>query len=169
MFGLTPRAYDRFRALYASLWSPTILDPSVLELCRLRVATLLACETEARVRFVEAAEHGLTEAKISVLPHYGTSPLFSDLERRCLAYVEQYVLDPHAIEDRDFGLLREHLSEQQIAALTLAAAMFDALTRFRLGLSVGPFHTAPSPPPAREYVRRDLTVVDPSGQGNGAS
>jgi alkylhydroperoxidase family enzyme len=168
VFGLTPEAFARFRELYASLWDPAALDPSILELCRLRVAALLGSEGEARVRFVAATENELDETKVRALAHYPSSPLFSDLERRCLAYVEQYVLDPRGLEDRDFVALGEHLSEPQIVALTMAAAVFDALTRFRLALGVASSpdgHAAAAP---IVQPRANLAVADRSGKAREA-
>ena len=155
VFGMTPGAYARFRVLYASLWNPKALDLGVLELCRLRVAALLGCASETQFRVPEARSSGLPEAKIAALPLYPSSPLFSELERRCLAYVEQYVLDPHGLEDRDFELLREHLNDAQISALTLAAAVFDALARFRLGLGLDDTRSESAGTGANRSVQRD--------------
>ena len=141
MFGLLPPAYERFRALYGSLWNPDVLDPTLLELCRLRIAAVLGCESEARVRFRDAMEAGLTEEKIAALPRYTSAPELSERERSCIAFAEQYVLDPHGLDDSDFARLRASLDSKQIATLTLAVAVFDALARFRLALGILPPET----------------------------
>ena len=133
VFGLRPVAYERFRELYAGLWDASVIDPALLELCRLRIATLLGCDAELRIRHGGAR---LDEARVAALAAWPTSPLFGDAERSCLAFAEQYVLDPSRVTDADFGALRRHLDPPAIATLTLAVAVFDALARLRLGLGV---------------------------------
>jgi alkylhydroperoxidase family enzyme len=138
VFGLTPAAYERFRALYATLWDGRAIDAATLELCRLRIATLLGAKGERVVRWSAARDAGCTEAQVNALPGWPESPLFTDAQRLCLQFAEMYVLDPHSVRDEDFTDLREHLDAPAIAKLTLAVAVFDALARFRLALDVGP-------------------------------
>jgi alkylhydroperoxidase family enzyme len=134
VFGLLPDAYERFRTLYDSLWSDAGLDASLLEMCRLRIGMLLRCDGKSvDNRHVHTA---LPAEKLAALPLYAASPLFQPHERACIEFAEQYVLDPHGLTDGDFTRLREHFDDKQIATLTLAAAVFDATTRFQLALAV---------------------------------
>jgi hypothetical protein len=126
-FGLLPDAYARFRELFA---------PETLALCRARVAGLLgAVDEDPLPGGVDAA---VPAAKLAALPLYDRASLFSEIERACIAFAEQYVLDPHGFADADFLHLRQLLDERQIATLTLAVAVFDALARFRLALASVP-------------------------------
>ena len=138
VFGLTPVAYERFRALYAMLWDGVAIDPGTLELCRLRIATLLGAKGERCVRWGSAHDAGCTEEQVNALPHWPESPLFTEMQRLCLQFAEMYVLDPHSVRDEDFVDLRDRLDAPAIATLTLAVAVFDALARFRLALGVDP-------------------------------
>ena len=135
-FGLLPDAYAQFRELHRSLWDPVFLPLETLELCRRRVASLLAAPADDPL--AGAPERAVTMAKLADLPRCGASPLFSAEERACVAYAEQYVLDPHGFTEDDFARLRGMLDARQIATLTLAVAMFDALARFRLALADAP-------------------------------
>ena len=135
-FGLLPDAYARFRELYGALWNPDFLAPETLELCRSRVTRLLGAAADDPL--CGAAAGAVPAAKRAALPAYDRSPLFSETERACIAYAEQYVLDPHGFTDADFARLRGLLDAKQIATLTLAVAMFDALARFRLALTGTP-------------------------------
>lgn len=146
-FGLRPVAYERFRALYGGLWDPTVVSPRTLELCRLRVATILGCDAERAVRYEDAVAAGVTEADVTELPRWPTSPAFTDAERAAIEFAEQYVIDPHGLTDDHFAALREHLEEPAMATLILAVAMFDALTRFRLALGVAPVGPEPTSVP----------------------
>jgi alkylhydroperoxidase family enzyme len=143
-FGLRPEAYARFRELYGGLWDPAVIDPRILELCRLRIATILGCDGERAVRFEDATAAGVTEADVAALPAWPSSPSFSPAERAAIAYAEQYVMDPKELTDDHFATLHEHLDEPALAALSLAVAMFDALARFRLALGVEPIGTEPT-------------------------
>jgi alkylhydroperoxidase family enzyme len=143
-FGLRPAAYERFRELYGGLWDPTVISPRILELCRLRIATVLGSDSERAIRYEVAAAAGVTEADVAELPRWPGSPAFTECERGCIAFAEQYVMDPHELTDEHFATLHEHLDDPAIATLTLAVAMFDALTRFRLALGVDPIGTEPT-------------------------
>lgn len=134
VFGLLPQAYERFRVMYATLWDPAVFDPATLELCRLRVAALLGGPLESPFGGYELLHGDLMKGKTDAVAGYATSPLFSDRERSCIAFAEQYVLDPHALTDEDFAALSKHCAPIEIATLTLAVATFDALTRMRLAL-----------------------------------
>ncbi|GIU86664.1 MAG: hypothetical protein KatS3mg009_1179 [Acidimicrobiia bacterium] len=109
---LAPEPLARYRELYDGLWR-TGVDPGVLSWCERRVHALVRCEPD---------------------PTAG-APL-TGAQRACLAFAEQYVLDPHGLRDADFAALREHLDDAGIAALVLAVAMFDARARFEVALEV---------------------------------
>jgi alkylhydroperoxidase family enzyme len=155
-FGLRPVAYDRFRELYGGLWDPSVIDPRVLELCRLRIATVLGCVAERAVRYDDASSAGLTERDVAELPRWPTSDRFSPAERACIEYAEQYVMDPHQLTDAHFEALHAHLDEPALATLSLAVAMFDALTRFRLALDVAPIGPEPTAFPGPGLVPASL-------------
>jgi alkylhydroperoxidase family enzyme len=143
-FGLRSDAYARFRELYGGLWDPAVIDPRILELSRLRIATILGCDGERAVRFSDALDAGVTEDDVAALPAWPSSARFSPAERAAIAYAEQYVFDPHELTDDHFAALHEHLDEPAIATLSLAVAMFDALARFRLALGVEPVGPEPT-------------------------
>jgi alkylhydroperoxidase family enzyme len=111
VFGLRPEAYARFRELYDGLWGHGV-DDATLDLCQTRVQSLLTLQPDPTPAGVSTAQ------------------------RACLAYAEQYVLDPHGLRDADFDALHEHYDDAALATLTLAVAMFDALARFSLALEV---------------------------------
>jgi AhpD family alkylhydroperoxidase len=141
VFGLRPNLYEDFRRWSVLFWEEGLLDPTLLELCRLRVAQLHGCESELRVRHRSALAAGLTEEKIAALPRASSDPAFSELERACLAFAELFVADPNAITDEDARRVTEPLGPEGTVALVQALALFDGFARFRLMLGVDP----PSP------------------------
>jgi alkylhydroperoxidase family enzyme len=146
VFGLCPELYEDFRRWSALFWEERLLDPVLLELCRLRVAQLHGCEAELRVRLRPALDAGLDEEKIAALPRASSDPRFSELERACLAFAELFVADPNAITDEDAARLTGPLGPEGTVALVQALALFDGFSRFRLMLGVEP------PPEARVVV-----------------
>lgn len=119
-----PVGGDELRALYEGLWDAGV-EPETLELCRLRMATLIGA----------AAEPAVDAELVAALPSWPTAPAFTDAQRAALAFAEQYVIDPHGFTDADGARLQEHFTDEQLATLTIAVATFDALARARAVLS----------------------------------
>ena len=159
-FGLRPDLYGPFREFYAVFWRDRLVDPVVLELCRLRVAQLLGCVSELQVRYEPAVSSGLaegpvlteepvlTQEMVDELAQWPTSEHFTDAHRAALAFAEQFVIDPQGIKGAVRDELRAHFALPEVVAITEALALFDGFIRFRLVLGVeGP---------------TSLTFVDPS-------
>jgi alkylhydroperoxidase family enzyme len=136
VFGLTPAAYDAYRDLDRALWDPALVSPALLELCRLRIAELVGCDAELPVRHDQAAAAGLTTEKIDDLRQWPTSAHYTDTDRAVLNFAEKFVIDASSVDDDDCTVLRAHLSDPEIAALTTAVALFDAMARFQVALGV---------------------------------
>lgn len=136
VFALRKNLLEDFRSFYALFWEAHLVDPVILELCRLRIAQLHGCEAELRVRYQPALDAGLTEEKIAALADAGDSPLYSDAERACVALAELFAMDPHAITDADTARVVAVLGDAGTVALVEALALFDGFTRFRLMLGV---------------------------------
>jgi alkylhydroperoxidase family enzyme len=136
VFGLRPNLYEDFQRWSALFWEEGVLDPRILELCRLRVAQLHGCESELRIRHRPAIEAGLSEAKVAALQRASSDPAFSEVERACLAFSELFVADPNAITDEDARRVTEPLGPEGTVALVQALALFDGFARFRLMLDV---------------------------------
>lgn len=137
VFGLTPTAYAAYRRLEEALWDRALLDPALVELCRLRVAQLVGCGAELTVRHDEARAAGLAEAKIDELRQWPTSSHYTDADRAVLNFTEKFVIDASSVDDDDCAAVRAQLSDPEIAALTTAVAMFDAMARFQVALGIG--------------------------------
>jgi len=136
VFGLCPELHTDFRGFAERFWTARPVDPVLLELCRLRVASLLGCTRALRARRPEAIAAGLAEDRIAALDDWRSAPAFSPAERACLAFTEKFVLDPHAVTDDDVAAITTHLSPAEVVALTEAVALFDGFTRFELMLGV---------------------------------
>jgi alkylhydroperoxidase family enzyme len=112
VFGLRPNAYARFRELLDALPAGGV-DEVTLDACRARIVALLQFE-----------------------PDPTTALALNDAQRAAVGYAEQYALDPHGLRDSDFDALHAYFTDAQLATLTLAVAMYDALARFSVALEV---------------------------------
>jgi alkylhydroperoxidase family enzyme len=133
VFGLAPAGWDAFRSLHADLWTTGAVEARVLDLCRRRVATLLGRDADDGLPGPPPGA-GATAAQVAALSRWPTAPCFTDDERACLAFAEQYVLDPHGFSDADVAAMEAGLGAAGVAALVLAIAVFEATARFRAAL-----------------------------------
>ena len=120
--GLNPEPAACLQTLYDALWDAGV-DRDTLELCRLRIATLVGSEPDP--------PPALAAGVVAALPSWPTAATFSAAQRVALGFAEQYVLDPHGVTDEQAADLRAHFSPPELATLTTAIAVFDALARVR--------------------------------------
>ena len=137
VLGTDPDLLAHFRDVVARFWSEKLVDPVVLEICRLRIAKLLGCDAELQLRYQPAIEAGLGELKISLIPEYTASPAFSAHERACLALTEQFVFDAHGIDDDTFREVSSGFSTEQLASFLAALSYFEKVSRMKLMLELG--------------------------------
>lgn len=125
-----PEVATHLADAYAAAWR--VVDPVLLELCRLRVAALLGCEAEATARTPAAREAGLDEATVADLPRWPTSPRYGARERACLALCEQFVMDVGGMPDGLALDVAEHLGSGGLADLVTALLVLEQRQRLRL-------------------------------------
>ncbi len=116
-----PEILEALDAVHERAWAT--VDTRRLELCRLRVAGLLGVETEADATLVSP---DLLEA----LPQWPTSPRFDAVDRACLAFSEQWVIDVASIPDGCAAAVVEHLGPE--GALNFTHALLVVEQRLRL-------------------------------------
>jgi AhpD family alkylhydroperoxidase len=126
-----PAAAAAELALYRSLFDDTLLDPRLLELVRLRVAALNACDECQVARKSDA----VSEEDIACLA--ADDPRFTEAERAALRYAEQLVVDHHRIDDEQRRQLRSLFSPAELVELSLFVGMVLGLGRVNHVLSGG--------------------------------
>ncbi|HEY8154747.1 MAG TPA: carboxymuconolactone decarboxylase family protein [Myxococcota bacterium] len=136
VFALRPNLFEAWRDFAALFWSRRLVDPVVLELCRLRVAQLLEARHPQSVRTPEALAAGLSESRIAGLASWWTRDDFSPTERACLRFAEQFVLDAKGISDADAAAVVGALGDAGTVAFVEALAIFDGFSRFCCSLDV---------------------------------
>lgn len=135
---LAPEAFDAVADVVVGVRE--LLDPTLLELCRIRMATLLRVQPEVEARCERARAHGLGESKIAALPAWSSSELFTARERACLAVAEQFVIDVNGLDDESVEELVEHLGAAGCYQFVAALWATEAFQRVcsTLGIQDGP-------------------------------
>lgn len=124
-----PLAADHARMLDA-VWSGSV-DPQILELCRLRTATILQNATAwNEPRSPAAVAAGLDEVLVEDLASWPTHPGFDAATRACLGLAEQYVIDVHGITEEQVSQLQSHIGADGVVTLTTALAAWEITHRF---------------------------------------
>lgn len=150
MFGVLarrPELLKRIAALFGYFLGGEggVLDPSLLELVRLRGAHLNACTYCATVRLqpvrdqVEGKENALGVTDISgmnkgealqkVGPLLRTTGL-TPREAVAVQLVDRLVTDPHSVDDAFYKKLLEQFSEEEIIELVVASSLFTLAGSF---------------------------------------
>jgi alkylhydroperoxidase family enzyme len=137
-FALRPELFAAWREFAGLFWEKRLVDPVLLELCRLRIAQLHGARHPLSIRTPEARVAGLDEAKLATLAEWWRQPGFSDLERACLRFAEQFVLDAQAMSDEEARPVVAALGEAGTVAFIEALAIFDGFARFCRMLDVQP-------------------------------
>jgi alkylhydroperoxidase family enzyme len=131
---LCPEAFGALAGLVTAAWAEC--DPVLLELARLRAATLLGATAELARRNARAREAELTEAKVAELPAWPTSPQFSPAERACLALTEQFVIDANGVTDSLVAGVTEHLGPDGCYRFVQALSVLETFQRACLTLGI---------------------------------
>jgi alkylhydroperoxidase family enzyme len=135
---LNPTAFGALAGLVQAAYEGT--DPVLLELARLRIATLLGHTAELGRRSARARAAGLSDEVIAALPSWPTSPLFGARERACLALAEQFTIDANGVTDAMVAEVTEHLGGVGCYGFTQAVSALETFLRACLALGI---ETAP--------------------------
>jgi alkylhydroperoxidase family enzyme len=131
---LCPEAFDALSGVVAAAWEEA--DPVLLELARLRIATLLRNDAEPARLTAAARTAGLTDEKVAELSAWPTSPLFTPRERACLALTEQFVVDANGVTDAEVAEVTEHLGAAGCYAFVEAVSVLETFQRACLTLGI---------------------------------
>lgn len=122
-----PEVFAAYGAYVDAVWSSPDLPAGTLELCRLRLAQLLEVPAEQRVRLGVEVE-GL-EDKVAALAAWPTDPRFTAVDRACLAYAEQALMDVQGLDDATSAAVRDQVGDAGLVALALGVGLAEGMIR----------------------------------------
>ena len=135
VLSVRPELAAAHQRLLDTIWAGPV-SAVTLELCRLRMAMLLASTAALAERTAAATAAGLTEDRIARLAQWPSDPSFSDEERTCIAFVESFLIDHNQISDDDVRALTDVLTPEGVVTFTTALVAWDNQHRLDNALHV---------------------------------
>lgn len=129
LLGLNPALAADHQRLLDQVWQASV-DARILEVCRLRTATILGNTHAWHERSEAAVTAGLDEQLVAQLAQWPTHPGFDAATRACLGLAEQFVIDVHGITDEQVAHVASHIGPDGVVTLTTALAAWDLIHRF---------------------------------------
>jgi AhpD family alkylhydroperoxidase len=124
-----PDAVRAMRALQAFVDSSG-LDPSLLELVKVRASQINECAYCIDMHTKDARARGETEQRLYALAAWAETPFFDDRERAALAWTDAVTrLGEGHVPDAVFVQARGSFSEAELVQLTLAVVAINGWNR----------------------------------------
>jgi AhpD family alkylhydroperoxidase len=132
---VTTGAYRAMRALQEYV-TATGLEPSLLELVKLRASYMNGCAYCVDMHSKDARVIGETEQRIYAVPVWRETPFFTPRERAALAWTEAVTaIGNGGVSDELYAETREHFEEKELVDLTMAIITINGWNRLAI-----PFH-----------------------------
>ena len=112
------------------------LPRSLRELAVYRVATVVGCSWCVDFGTMLQRLDGLDVDRLAHIEDYPTSPHYTDLERRALAYADAMTAQPTEVTDAQVAELEEALGRAGVIELTHAIALENMRARFNHALGI---------------------------------
>jgi len=115
------------------------LEPSLLELVKLRASQINGCAYCIDMHSKDARAGGETEQRLYALDAWRETPFYSERERAALAWTEAVTLvaQDH-VPDSVYREVREHFTEEEIVNLTLAIVAINGWNRLAISFRAVP-------------------------------
>ena len=115
------------------------LEPSVLELVKLRASQINGCAYCLDMHMKDARARGESEQRLYLLDAWRESPFYGARERAALAWTEAVTLVAETrVPDAVYEEVRQHFSDDELLALTMAVITINAFNRLNAALRTVP-------------------------------
>ena len=131
---VAPGAYRAMAGIESYVRHSSKLEPSLLELVRMRASQINGCAYCLDMHSKDARAAGETEQRLYTLNAWRETPFFTDRERAALAWTEAITLisSSHA-PDEVFEEVRKEFSEEELVNLTVAIVAINGWNRLAIG------------------------------------
>ncbi|TCN33198.1 carboxymuconolactone decarboxylase family protein [Sinorhizobium americanum] len=113
------------------------LEPSLIELVKIRASQINACANCINMHTVEARAKGETEQRIYLLSAWREAPCYTDRERAALGWTEALtrLSEGHAHENA-YQTLQAHFTQEEQVKLTLMVNVINGWNRLAVGFGL---------------------------------
>lgn len=129
----SPGAYQAMLHLEGFLCKQSKLEPSLLELVKMRASQINGCAYCLDMHSKDARAAGETEQRLYTLPAWADTPFFTDRERAALALTEAitWITEGH-VPDSVYDDAKQAFSEEELVNLTLAIVTINGWNRLAI-------------------------------------
>ncbi len=115
------------------------LEPSLLELVRLRASQINGCAYCIDMHTKDARARGETEQRLYGLSAWQETPFYTDRERAALAWTEAVTLVHQGhVPDAVYEEVRRHFSDEEMVDLTFAVVTINSWNRLSISFRTVP-------------------------------
>jgi AhpD family alkylhydroperoxidase len=134
-----PGAYRAMLDLEMYVRKSSHLEPSLLELIKMRASQINGCAYCIDMHSKDARAAGETEQRLYALNAWRETPFFTDRERAALAWTEAVTLvsDGH-VPDEIYAEARERFTEEDLVNLTMAVVAINGWNRMAIAFRAVP-------------------------------
>ena len=116
----SPAAYRAMAALETFVVKSSKLEPSLLELVKMRASQINGCAYCIDMHSKDARAKGESEQRLYALSAWRETPFFTDREQAALAWTEAVTHIAGGVSDALYEEARRHFDEKELADLTWA-------------------------------------------------
>jgi AhpD family alkylhydroperoxidase len=140
----SPAAYAAMMSLENFVKKSTKLEPSLIELVKMRASQINGCAFCVDMHSKDARAEGETEQRLYALSAWREAPFFTAREQAALAWTESLTLvaQDH-VPDAIYEAMRPHFNDEELVNLTLVVTTINAWNRFGVSFRMVPGHYNP--------------------------
>jgi AhpD family alkylhydroperoxidase len=142
----SPAAYRAMLALEMFIRKSSKLEPSLLELVKMRASQINGCAYCIDMHSKDARAEGESEQRLYALNAWRETPFFTDRERAALAWTEAVTLVAEGhVPDAVYEEAKAQFSDEELANLTLALVTINGWNRLSIAFRAVPGEYQPAP------------------------
>ena len=131
---VAPTGYRAMAALESHVRNSSRLEPSLLELVRMRASQINGCAYCLDMHSKDARSAGESEQRLYALNAWRETPFFTERERAALAWTEAITLiSSGQASDEVYEEVRQRFTEEELVNLTLAIVAINGWNRLAIG------------------------------------
>ena len=130
----SPAGYNAMLGLETFLCKASKLEPSLLELIKMRASQINGCAFCLDMHSKDARAQGESEQRLYTVSAWREAPFFTDRERAALEWTEALTLitDGHAPDDV-YERVKQYFSPEELVNITLAIITINGWNRIAIG------------------------------------
>ena len=141
----SPAAYTAMLGLEAFVRKASKLEPSLIELVKMRASQVNGCAYCIDMHSKDARVGGETEQRLYALSAWRETPFFTDRERAALAWTEAVTLITEGhVSDAVYEEAKQRFSDEELVNLTLVVITINGWNRIAIPFRMVPGEYEPS-------------------------